>query len=567
MSTTRQANNLHHCPRKQHGAALMVMLVIMVMGAAAFLVSSLSKSALDTARQETTSAALAQAKEALIGKSASYTDYPGSLPCPDTDDDGTSDAGGSTECPQYIGRLPWKTIGLPDLRDAAGERLWYTLSRNVRRYDSVRPLNSDTTGTLNITGTYTGSNLIAIVFAPGSTTSTQRRSTTQTALCSTTGTTIPESWCAANYLEGSNDDPSNSSTQNLNYQNENTAAQLNDQLVTISHDQLFMAVEKRVGGEFRNHLKNYHESWGAFPFAALFSNPLTADYRGVISIYEGLYPFGGLIFVNPDDSSTHPIGSSPSNPEWVTSPSPTIAFSSGTTPAFTCEVRDSNWNNSRVRCTADSPPATLPVGVTVTMSAKLKDVGLGFWKPFSLDVNNNNVLDSAEQVRVRDEYGNYQLAKTIFDPSSISVTGTLNYSDGSATVRFSAKGKSGGSKFQRIDLRNIEYERDSLPFWIKDNEWHKLLYYAVSPSNAPAGSGGSSITCSPSNTPPCLILYNKRNDVKAVVIMTGRNIAGGHPSANLNDYLEGQNQTPADYTFENQPRSATFNDQVIVVAP
>src|SRR5690606_298057 len=29
---------------------------------------------------------------------------------------------------QRLGRLPWKTLGLPDLRDGHGERLWYAVS-------------------------------------------------------------------------------------------------------------------------------------------------------------------------------------------------------------------------------------------------------------------------------------------------------------------------------------------------------------------------------------------------------------------------------------------------------
>ena len=552
--------------RGQRGGAMLVMLVILVIGITTAFVTNLSSTAISNKRNQTTAEALAQAKEALIGKSLAYTDYPGSLPCPDTDDDGDADAIGGPpgECPQYIGRLPWKTLGIPDLRDATGERLWYTLSRNVRRYDSVRPLNSDTPGTLNVTGTYADSNLMAIVFAPGANTPTQSRSTTQTAYCSTTSSTILESNCAANYLEGGNDDPSPGAAPNVNYQNANAAIDFNDQLFTISHDQLFATVEKRVGGEFRRHLNSYHASWKAFPFAAPFSNPSTSNYIGSASTYEGLYPFGGLVFVDPDDSQ-HPIGSSPTNPVWASSPSPAISFSPGPTPSFTCERKDSDWNNSRVRCTADSSYATLAAGATVTMTAKLKDVGRGFWKQFSLDAKNINVFDpNDEQVRVRDQSGNYQLAKTIFDPGSITVTGTLNYSDGSATVVFSAKGKTGGSKFERIDIRDIEYEQDSLPYWIEANEWGRLLYYAVSPDNAPAGTGGSSITCSPSTT--CLILNNVRDDVKAMVITTGRTVAGAHPSGYLNYYLEGQNQS-VDYTFENQIRSSIFNDQVIVVAP
>ena len=66
MPHPHQANNLYHCQHKQHGAALLVMLVIMVLGAATFLASSLNRSALQIERDQKTSEALAQAKEALI---------------------------------------------------------------------------------------------------------------------------------------------------------------------------------------------------------------------------------------------------------------------------------------------------------------------------------------------------------------------------------------------------------------------------------------------------------------------------------------------------------------------
>ena len=83
--------------RKQHGAALMVMLVILVLGAATVLVTSLNSSRLRMERDKITADALAQAKEALIGyavkvaltKSSSENQArPGDLPCPDMDNDG-----------------------------------------------------------------------------------------------------------------------------------------------------------------------------------------------------------------------------------------------------------------------------------------------------------------------------------------------------------------------------------------------------------------------------------------------------------------------------------------------
>jgi hypothetical protein len=62
---------------------------------------------------------------------------PGYLPCPDLDDDGWAEAtcgslSGDSGQAQRLGRLPWKTLGLPDLRDGDGERLWYAVSSKYK---------------------------------------------------------------------------------------------------------------------------------------------------------------------------------------------------------------------------------------------------------------------------------------------------------------------------------------------------------------------------------------------------------------------------------------------------
>ena len=272
----------------------MVMLVVVVLGAAAILLNSLSGSRLKIERDKTTANVLAQAKEGLIGIAVAYSDYPGSLPCPDTDNDGDADSGGNgIDCSTYIGRLPWKTLGLPDLRDSSGERLWYTLSRNVRRYDSVRPINSEATGTLNITGTYTANNLMAIVFAPGANIGSQSRSSTLTANCTTTGNTKKENLCATNYLEGSNANLSKEDTSanihpNQSYQNANAAIPFNDQLIFITHDQLFPLIEKRIAREVKSCLDAYAQaSANKYPWLV----PITAlDYISVPGTLFGRLP-------------------------------------------------------------------------------------------------------------------------------------------------------------------------------------------------------------------------------------------------------------------------------------
>lgn len=81
--------------------------------------------------------ALLQARESLVAWAAERAlgpeVGPGYLPCPDLDDDGWAEStcgslAGDVGQEQRLGRFPWKTLGLADLRDGHGERLWYAVS-------------------------------------------------------------------------------------------------------------------------------------------------------------------------------------------------------------------------------------------------------------------------------------------------------------------------------------------------------------------------------------------------------------------------------------------------------
>ena len=124
---------------RQHGAflllaALVVALVVATLAAAAtFRVAA--------ARERVTESALARAREALIAYAAdrpiNSAVGPGYLPCPDLDGDGWAEAtcgslDGATGQEQRIGRLPWKTLGLPRLTDGDGEPLWYAVSTKYK---------------------------------------------------------------------------------------------------------------------------------------------------------------------------------------------------------------------------------------------------------------------------------------------------------------------------------------------------------------------------------------------------------------------------------------------------
>jgi hypothetical protein len=121
--------------RRSRGLTLLIaVLALAAAFAAVALVSALAPYA---SRDAESDRALAQAREALVAYAAdrNITAWvgPGYLPCPDLDDDGWAEPtcgsqSGDSGQEQRLGRLPWKTLGLADLRDGYGERLWYAVS-------------------------------------------------------------------------------------------------------------------------------------------------------------------------------------------------------------------------------------------------------------------------------------------------------------------------------------------------------------------------------------------------------------------------------------------------------
>ncbi len=284
MPHPRQPGSFHLCHHGQRGATLMIMLVIMVMGAATYLVSSLSTTALKNARQEKTAAALAQAKDALLGRAIKDASRPGSLPCPDTDNDGSAELFAGNICPSYVGWLPWRTLGLPDLRDGDGVRLWYALSSSVRDHSTAQPINSDTQGLLSITGNISLNNVTAIVFAPGAPLCGKSHATNNVdqyleAMSSVTAPAI---------INSNSNDCNNSP--------------YNDNLLAITADQIFQPVEKRIAREVKACLDQYAaNSASKYPWAAPVNDP---NYMGKFGSR-----FGGLSHLQPN------ISTSPSSAE------------------------------------------------------------------------------------------------------------------------------------------------------------------------------------------------------------------------------------------------------------
>ncbi len=274
------------------------MLVLLLIGVAVstVLFSYVKSSAQTIDRDKSTAAALAQAKDALIGRAATDNNRPGSLPCPDTNNDGSAELFVGNNCPSYIGRLPWRTLGLPDLRDSSGERLWYALSSTLRDHTSAQPINSDTPGLLTIVGTSPATNVVAIVFAPGPVLGTQIRD-------------VANENNLVNYLEGENANGDNIYTTGM------TSDSFNDRLLAITSDALFQVVEYRVAREIRANLAAYYATPGInyYPFANSYADN---TYGCTPLLTRGRIPNPGNYSISADCAglADWPAGSQP--PAW-----------------------------------------------------------------------------------------------------------------------------------------------------------------------------------------------------------------------------------------------------------
>jgi hypothetical protein len=246
-------------PAIQRGAALFILLLLIVVGAGIALVSSLKSSQVELEVQRKTAAALAEAKQALLGRVVLDND-PGSLPCPDTHpvgsaNEGVADLLSGSDCPSYIGRLPWRTLKLADLRDGAGERLWYAL--DVAFHDTGGAVVPTVAAGISMIGVSPATNLAAVVIAPGAPLSGQNR------LPINTGD-------LAQYLE-SYIDPNTISTMvpGLGF---------NDSLITISGSEVHTASTKRMARElvlpFLPHPYPSDTSW--FPVVGNWAPPTPA---------------------------------------------------------------------------------------------------------------------------------------------------------------------------------------------------------------------------------------------------------------------------------------------------
>jgi hypothetical protein len=579
--------------RLQRGAALLVLLVVLVLGASWFLVSRLDAiagafTAIDRNRN---AAVLSQAKQTLIGYVALQAvkageDSPGRLPCPEapgnigTANEGQAAAGCTLPA---VGRLPWRTLGLDKLVDAKSEPLWYVVSPGWAITAGNLVINSNTIGQLNVDGQANAA--VALIIAPGAamnvlasagcTARSQARSAPSPAID------------ARDYIECFNTGTSSFATTGA-------TTSFNDQVVRITIADVMPAIEaaiaSRVEREIAPLLRGVYatNSWGAnvsagnpvYPFAAPFADPsLTASYQGASAscaggVCKGLLP---VMFSNAPGTSTPctPSVGSPCDPtfvRWVSPPAPVFTRTGGATlRSQTCSVLAAS-----VDCTisASGPLLGLPAPMTFTLAATANNVGMAM-RRFDTTVAMTGIDPAGRSIVVPPTVPSTAMA---FDGSvRVILSGSMPISGGNLITDVLC-GLLGIACYQMnismpITLladHPVLNSTDPVTGWFMRNEWYRVLYYAAAQATTPAALPAAPACTAGTN---CVTVSNltPANNKRAILILTGRSINGSaRPSGTLADYLEFGNATGA---YERQPVSTAvapalkkpFNDRIVVV--
>lgn len=318
---------------RQAGAALIVAVLLFALIGISALIAVARGTDSQAEKDRRTAEALAQAKAALIGYAVDVvldSFRLGELPCPDTDDDGTAiiSATGLPEVcdaqEKRLGRLPWKTLGLPDLRDGDGERLWYAVSSSFKRDNASHCglptdpdcINSDSLGTITVRdpvgnpvydATPTGrTGVIAVVIAPGAVLTREGAGAPQDR--SSGGKNI-----ASNYLDiAMGEDNANFIDGTMNGFINGPIRQagnviVNDRIAVITYQDLIPLLEKRVAREVGVCLDQYATAnGGRYPWAADTSQAaLNNRFSDPSGNRGGRVPDGTIGSVNPDQVFTN----------------------------------------------------------------------------------------------------------------------------------------------------------------------------------------------------------------------------------------------------------------------
>lgn len=501
----------------QGGFAFMVFLTLLVVGSTTYITHAVSKASLSVQRDIKTRHALETARAALTAY-ATKPDKgnPGHLPCPDRTEDPNSPEYGTAEgtCGTTltrVGRLPWKTLDIEELRDGYGEPLWYAMSRcflkrNGDQYCGQYLINSNTRGQLAVAGTGV-QNAVVIIFAPGPPLPGQQRTPN-----------TPDFVDVSNYLEGKNADggaqpfehvaiPMADSKDNFEVRARCEAdpcpgGYFNDQLLVVRTEEYFPALEayvqSRIEQEVAPLLEKHYSYWNAYPYAAPFDGRETG--RTYKNPKEALPPM-------PGESNTY-IGSIPLNLHsikdalegWDASCSPS------TTAKNNVDIRNrsaSRLANGSCRIRMDICRKQDRVGsIDAILHTRANGLNRGFFEQplvTSTVFAHAEMLPGISSVDPVTGQGRAHVHITAPSPATWPLCNTCYHEDGDdCSTDDIEEGGGGGWKtitviidpprlIRTLNPTVAELEDDENPIplrWFFNNEWHRVIGYQRPETNA-----------------------------------------------------------------------------------
>ena len=560
---------------REGGAALMVMCVILVLATCWWLVSTFAanfdRTALD---REHNARMLSRAKHALVGyiaQKAATDDHPGRPPCPEADGDIGDAANEGRAAPNCVlpavGRLPWRTLGIDKLVDAAGEPLWYVVSPGWRVSAGTLVLNSNTAGQLSVDGVANAA--AALIIAPGAplivAASANCTARQQARAVPAPGMSFRD------YLECQN------ASATTSFATSGPSGSFNDQVLAVSARDIWSIVEAAVAARITQEIQPLMEAVLSAPY-------VTAQWGAGVSAAKPMLPFAGTAF--PDNSTFPNQGGVPlwrsqgctggtdplCNPTFVTwdiSPLPQFVKRSGDANILSTNCTAST--TSQVRCTVRYG-ATCGGGLGTVLGGTCSVDMVG-----SLLATAEKVGNSVRDLDTAAITGFTSLVSTA---TPIGAGGNVNadfrgnmpqpqctmiiifglfpcWAEETVTVTAPA------SVF-RDHPALTAFFASATTQWYLNNRWYELTYYAVAPSHSPAGA--TPRDCRPSS---CLTVTggNLPADVRAVVALTGYSLNGAaRPNTTPGDYLDSAQNTDSNIQFEQKLAGRSFNDRFFAVS-
>lgn len=292
--------------QQQRGAAILIMVLILMLGLITLFTFRMDRRGPELEADRKTALALAQAKEALLGRAASNND-PGSLPCPSmngtqgtantvTSGPGTIECGNASVKSNF-GWLPWKTLGLGELRDGSASLLWYMLGSGYVDKGTYspppKPLSPLTVTIVvvdvnpaDLSETIVSSTSIpdiaAAIIAPGPPLPGQGRS----------GAALTDSSYSAAYFEGTANSVTDTLTIKIEQKRNHPLLKYNDQYLLVTNKEIIErstpSVAQAIATELGTTYAGGYPPTGWLPSGGVWGG--SGTYAQWVSPVTGIYP-------------------------------------------------------------------------------------------------------------------------------------------------------------------------------------------------------------------------------------------------------------------------------------